>query len=383
MEQINGGMLEMLKYVAASQMYSQKVTDPSAAGESEFGKLLEKKNSEVTSESASDKNEPERAESDGNEVVKSEKPKSEQEDEMPCDVAREVACSQIVWMTPQINTEEQIADQTMIGIEETAVIGEVVNMDAMTSALTEMGEEVVIPEEMQLTEVVDGMAEESLAVAETGLAPEQTVEVVEETAAGELENTTETVETEVFESVAAEKDEAVEGDATGGEVVVTEAPLFKDVETAPIKVAEAPAQTEAPELETQVSDKLVQILENGENRVTIQLQPEALGKMTIELTQNVNGTLSIVLNAENAQTRGMLEKHIGTMQEVLADRGQQNVQIEVSRGEETQRQTNQQQDLQDGGNGNHNEQQRRRQENSGEDFLQQLRLGLIDMQEEF
>ena len=59
-----------------------------------------------------------------------------------------------------------------------------------------------------------------------------------------------------------------------------------------------------------------------------------------------------------------------------------NVQIEVNRGEEAQRQTNQQQDLQDGRSSNHQEQQRRQQERSGEDFLQQLRLGLIDLQEE-
>ena len=51
-------------------------------------------------------------------------------------------------------------------------------------------------------------------------------------------------------------------------------------------------------------------------------------------------------------------------------------------GEETQQQNFQQQDLQDDRNGGHNGQQRRQDESSGEDFLQQLRLGLVDLQEE-
>ena len=364
MEQINGGMLEMLKQVAAFRMNPAKAAEPTANGENEFGKLLEQKNTEARGESASGKSDTSAKETAEKEAPKTEKPKAEEEE--TCDVAREAACAQIVWMIPQANAEEQTAVQELTC--DVTAVGE------MAAVVGEGAEGIAISLELQMTETGEVVAQETVVAAETGLAPEQTVEAVEEVVTGEIE-TVENVET-----VEAGADESAETDETG-EIVVTEAPLFKDVEAAPVKVAEAPAQAEAPAMEKQVSDKLVQILESGENRVEIQLNPESLGKMTIELTHNGDGTLSVVLNAENAETRGMLEKHIGNLHEVLANRGQQNVQIEVNRGEESQRQAFQQQDLQDGKNSNHN-QQRRQQESSGEDFLQQLRLGLIDLQEE-
>lgn len=327
---------------------------------------LEEANASRASENTS--NAENREEKDTCEGV-TEEPKTEErkEEELSCDVAREAACAQIVWMVPQVTAEEQVETQP--------IVGEVTEIGEMANVLTAAGEETVLPGELQMDATGEAMAQETVVAAETGLAPEQTVEAAEQIVTDEAE-IAQRPETGEFETMAAETDE------TGGEAVVQEAPLFKDVETAPIKVAEAPARAEAPEVEKQVSDKLVQILESGENRVEIQLQPETLGKLTIELTQNIDGTLNIILNAESAQTRGMLEKTISTLHEALLDRGQQNVQIEVNRGEEAQRQTNQQQDLQDGRSNNHQEQQRRQQERSGEDFLQQLRLGLIDLQEE-
>lgn len=369
MEQINGGMLEMLKYVAASQMNPAKALDTSGNGESEFGKLLEQKNSEVKNESTSGKSDTGAKETTDKNEVKTENPKSDEDESETCDVAREAACAQIVWMVPQVAAEEQIEVQEVVG--EVAVVEEMTNVLGETAA-----ENIIVPEEMQMAETGEVVTQETVVATETDLAPEQTVAAPEEVVADEIETAVQT------ETGKVEVSDAAESDETGGEAVVTEAPLFKDVEAAPIKVAEAPAQTEAPDVEKQVSDKLIQILESGENRVEIQLNPVSLGKMTIELTQSGDGTLSIVLSAENAQTRGMLEKHIGTLQETLVDRGQQNVQIEVSRGEEAQEQTYQQQDLRDGRNSGNNEQQRRQQESSGEDFLQQLRLGLIDLQED-
>ena len=73
------------------------------------------------------------------------------------------------------------------------------------------------------------------------------------------------------------------------------------------------------------------------------------------------------------------------LQEALAERGQQNVQITVNQNEESQRQdnnANQRNDFQDGSNGRQSEQRRRDDHRSGEDFLQQLRLGLIPIEEE-
>lgn len=368
MEQIKGGMLEMLKQVAAFRMNPAKAAEPAAGGENEFGKLLEQKNTEARQESTSGKSDTDAKEVNDKDTAKTEKPKATEEETETCDVAREAACAQIVWMVPQTTVEEQVVAEMQA--VEVAEVGELV-ADA-----GQVAEAVVIPGEMQMAETGEVAAQETVIAAETGLAPDEVVEAGEETVKAEAETVMQRETTPV------ESDDATETDDAAGEIVVTEAPLFKDVETAPIKVAEAPAQAEAPELETQVSDKLVQILESGENRVEIQLNPEALGKLTIELTRSADGTLNVILNAENAETRNMLTRHITTLQETLVDRGQQSVQIEVSRGEETQQQNFQQQDLQDDRNGGHNGQQRRQDESSGEDFLQQLRLGLVDLQEE-
>ena len=60
------------------------------------------------------------------------------------------------------------------------------------------------------------------------------------------------------------------------------------------------------------------------------------------------------------------------------------VQITVEHNEESQRQDNQQrEDFYDGRNGQHGEQQQRRDDRrGGADFLQQLRLGLIPLEDE-
>ena len=73
MEQIKGGMLEMLKYVAASQMNPAKAVNPSASRESEFGKLLEQKNTENRQESTSGKSDTDAKEITDKESVKTEK----------------------------------------------------------------------------------------------------------------------------------------------------------------------------------------------------------------------------------------------------------------------------------------------------------------------
>ena len=79
MEQINAGMLEMLKYVAASQMNPAKVVGSSENGESEFGKLLNEKNTEARKESTSGKSETDAKEVTDKDTVKTEKPKENQQ----------------------------------------------------------------------------------------------------------------------------------------------------------------------------------------------------------------------------------------------------------------------------------------------------------------
>lgn len=161
--------------------------------------------------------------------------------------------------------------------------------------------------------------------------------------------------------------------------VEAEAPVFKDVREIPVKVGETPAAEESREavpVERQIGQKLTEALKTGESRVEIQLTPANLGKVTVEMTLDKDGALHVVLHAEKSATRSLLEKSADGLMAMLGRENRQEVQVEVPRRQESQRQ-----DFYDGrqGSENHGRQQERRREErqSSEDFLHQLRLGLI------
>ena len=162
----------------------------------------------------------------------------------------------------------------------------------------------------------------------------------------------------------------------------TEKPVFQDVHEIPVKVGEANTMqqtVEAQPVEKQVGDKLVEILDSGENHVEIQLTPENLGRIEVDLTWSEDGTLSVELKAENGLTRSMLEKDTAGLQALLAHTTEREVRLEVQQNQESQQQNFQQ----DEHNGEQREpqqhQQREEDRQDGQDFLQQLRLGLIPL----
>lgn len=157
-----------------------------------------------------------------------------------------------------------------------------------------------------------------------------------------------------------------------------ETPVFREVRDIPVKVGEAPAAAPAQEIpvENQVGAKLTEALQNGDTRVEIQLAPEHLGKVTVEVTLHEDGALHVAIHAENSRTHSLLERSTDTLAAILGRETRQEVQVEVPRQQESQ-----QQNLYDGRQGHgqqgQQQQQRRQEQRSGEDFLHQLRLGLI------
>lgn len=162
--------------------------------------------------------------------------------------------------------------------------------------------------------------------------------------------------------------------------------LFRDVEAAPVKVGEAydAQQAQEPDVVRQIDTQLAQALQKGESLVRIQLTPEHLGSVTVEISQSADGILRVALSAHSAETRGLLERHAGDLQGMLSSRGQE-VQVDVQRQPESQQGQNQQHQNYDGHNGHAQDGQERRQqrrEHTGpQDFMQQLRLGLIPGEE--
>lgn len=166
--------------------------------------------------------------------------------------------------------------------------------------------------------------------------------------------------------------------------------IFQDVEAAPVKVGEAydVQQVQEPDVARQIDAQLAQALQKGESVVRIQLTPERLGSVTVEISQSADGILRVALSAHSAETRGLLERHAGDLQGMLSSRGQE-VQVDVQRQQESQQGQNQQnqqnQQNYEGHNGHAQDGQERRRQHqehtSPQDFMQQLRLGLIPVDE--
>ncbi len=380
MEQINGGILKLMNIPAGAHINAGKA-DFSANREPVFDALLEQKAGEARSEVVSEKSEkrerPEREEArEDTKVEQKEKPVKDEEEET-CDIAREAASSQIVWLTQGNAGELLVERQEPVATIETPAIFALTDEPVQGEAEALLSQMTGVPQT-----TAEEPVEELIPTGEEGFSLETAAEI--ETAVENVQPETDTAENNLEGF-----DKAIQVKRSDGEEVSEEAvegtPLFDKVEAAPVKVAEAPERARASEEVTeQVTVKLDQMFESGETRLELQLEPLELGRLTIELTQNADGTVSILLNAENADTRGLLERHIHNLQEALTERGQQNVQITVERGEEAQRQDNQQRDdFRDDGNGRQQEQQQHRDNRShGDDFLQQLRLGLIPIEDE-
>lgn len=155
-----------------------------------------------------------------------------------------------------------------------------------------------------------------------------------------------------------------------------EAPLFREVETVPIQVSETITAEKA--VKEPVSDQLAKGIENalkqGGSKLELELEPKNLGRVKIEMILQEDGSMRVLLHAEKPHTQLLLQRDAGDLQALLGRTTQQEVQVEAS-------QQQQQQFNYNGHNGHEQQQQqeqRHQHEENGEDFLHQLRLGLID-----
>lgn len=168
-------------------------------------------------------------------------------------------------------------------------------------------------------------------------------------------------------------------------VAQAEQPVFQDVESIPVKVADAAqtVDTTSADMDVRIADTVQAELKNTGDKVEIQLKPEHLGKITIELTQTAGG-IGLLIHADNAKTTSLLAQHAGNLGALLEDRTGQPVQVQVPQQEQQQEQ---QQPQYDGHNRQQQEQhqnQRTQEQTMSQDeqdsFLGQLRLGLYQME---
>ena len=179
----------------------------------------------------------------------------------------------------------------------------------------------------------------------------------------------------------------------GEETVVLEdaaetSPLFGFMNATPVKVSsagESPVELEAQDGMEQFAGRIEEVLTDGDgsSHVQITLEPASLGRVTVNITHTADGALHIQLSATTLRAAELLEHNTGTLQHLLAENRSQ-VRIEVR---ETPRES---QVLFVDPNGDNPQNQQQRQQNQSRqdqrqsrhqtrDFLQQLRLGLVEL----
>ena len=235
--------------------------------------------------------------------------------------------------------------------------------------------------------VQEPIQEEQPQIEEVDAQPQQEMDTIQPRETRQVEAPTEESVQEVRHTEKlVQNDKEPEAEIAGAEQAPR--PVFERVEAAPVKVgetyrAEDSQQVDQPDVASQIDSKLGQALERGDSYVRIQLDPEALGQVTVEISQSSDGALRVAITAHSSETRSLLERHSSDLQGLLSSRTQQNVQVEVQRQQESQQGQNQH--PYDGHNGHAQEQSgqqhQRRQERSSQDFIQQLRLGLIPMED--
>ena len=298
--------------------------------------------------------------------------------------------------------DRQTADKTAgtaqgtVKAADTAETEPTVNMDGLEqqmllAAMALAQNPVVIVQDVQ-PEVQESGAAMELVPLQTEQAPQQSMAPVLETEpeAPQLQTVetaqtapqTETGKTDSGESRGSELPmEELHAESRTEQADVEPQPVFRDIKAVPVKVGEVyqPEQTAAVELKD-LGDTLTQAIDRGENRLELQLQPAELGRIRVEMRWSDEGALHVILHAESTRTQNLLEKDMASLQTLLGRETQQEVKVELPRQQEAPRQSFDD-GRQNGGQQHHQQEQRQSSRHSGQDFLHQLRLGLIPAEE--
>ena len=279
-------------------------------------------------------------------------------------------------------TAEQTAGPVLTPIPEETVQETAMNLDGQgpeleTTVDTSVGAEVSM--EQQSKDFGQAMEEaptqetvQQPAQVQRGSALEQNVEQIDKP-----ELTSDTVEVRV--------DNGEDGGEIPDEAPGAEQPVFHETQSVPVKVGERyeTVDTQKPEMDNQLADAIRSAVQTGTERIEIHLAPQNLGSLVIEMTKDTNGALQVILHASNAKAAGVLNQHLDGLHTALQGYGQEEVRVEVQRGQESQEQHFRQADPDGRGQHQHRQQQERQEEApaNGQEFLQKLRLGLFGADE--
>lgn len=160
-------------------------------------------------------------------------------------------------------------------------------------------------------------------------------------------------------------------------------PLFREADHTPVRVGDPYVDMDASPRQVQnaLGNVLKGAVESGDQTLEIHLTPVELGTVTVEFTRSAGGDLHIVLRAETEQTAKLLRDHAPALSLMLQDAGRGEVRIEVPQSRQDQSPW-QQPDQQGGQPQQQQQQQQRAPRHETESFLQQLRLGLVEKEQQ-
>ncbi len=344
----------------------------------QFEDMLVEQSQQNRQEKSASKKEPAKAEQkpqQGQEAPKQEETASEE----GLEVAASLVTAQPVVFFDVVNAEsgEQVVQvvDPMAGMAEQAPV---------------VQEEVLAPVEEQAQQPVEIQEADAAPAAEAGFQEEmqQVPTVEEQPEAPEVQVETAEPQEKAVERVSVEKaeetaEEPAVDDVRVEDVEIESEPVYHREEAVPVKVGEnyepvAPEEADAPK---QVMDRLVQMLEQGDTRVQIALSPENLGNMTIEITRMQDGALHVVLGAVSQKATTLLQQNSANLHTLLAAHNEGEVRIEVQQ-QEPQQQLNQFLNPDEQGKQQPQQQHKPQQQAETEDFVQQLKLGLVEKDEE-
>ncbi len=155
-------------------------------------------------------------------------------------------------------------------------------------------------------------------------------------------------------------------------------PVFTKTEFVPVKVGDGqmqqPAQT--PTTDISIANTIINASNNGTDQVTIKLTPEHLGNLVIDIVRSPTGVISIVLTPETEAAAKMLSEHSTNIAGLLQN-GTNEVKVQVVPPQESESMMqNPNKDAKDGTD--NRQEQENQQKQSSQDFINKLRLGLVD-----
>lgn len=158
-------------------------------------------------------------------------------------------------------------------------------------------------------------------------------------------------------------------------------PLFQNTDHIPVKVGDSPTlNTESPDFEAQLGKEISKAFSQGDQKVSIRLTPDNLGTIVVELTRSQDGALQVMLHATTSTAANLLQDRSAELSGLL--RANTNVPVFVEVQQNNAQAEQQQQQNQQGNARQQQQQQNSQHQQQNQDFLEQLRLGLIPLDAE-